>query len=90
MREVCMCNWCNFIHTPDIIAKHERDCKANPKNITAEERKDWLMKHCKYHDTAFEDGYYKFDCCLKNGKGHGRFADDCVPCEDCAQYCSER
>lgn len=89
MREVRMCNWCDYIHTPDVVAKHEKICKANPVNIAAEARKYWLMKHCKYHDTAFDDGYYEFDCCHKNGNGYGRFADDCNPCEDCAQYCSE-
>ena len=89
MREVRMCNWCDFMHTPDVVAKHEEVCEANPKNISAKEREYWLMKHCKYHDTAFDDGYYEFDCCHKNGNGYGRFADDCVPREDCAQYCSE-
>ena len=89
MRKVCMCNWCDFIHTPDVVAKHEKVCVCNPQNIRTEERKRWIMKHCKYHDTAL-DGYDEFDCCHKNGRGYGRFADDCNPCEDCAQYCDAR
>lgn len=82
-----MCSYCNYIDTKDIIEKHEKSCKRNPDVIAAENRKQWIMRHCKYHKTAFDDGYYEFDSCNKNGNGYGRFADDCNPCEDCAKFC---
>jgi len=87
MKRVYKCEYCDFIQTEDVIKEHEKKCSRNPVNIAAKERKAWIMSHCKYHGTAFDDGYYEFDCCHKNGNGYGRFADDCVPREDCAQYC---
>lgn len=88
MREVRMCSWCDYIHTPETVVKHEKVCKCNPENIAAEERRRWLKTHCKHYGIGYEDGY-TFDACNKNGRGYGRFADCCNPCEDCAQYCSE-
>ena len=90
MREVFMCDYCNYISTKDAIVQHEKICERNPDVIAAKTRKHWIMTHCKYHDTAFDDGYYEFDSCHKNGHGYGRFADSCVPCEDCAKFCKRK
>lgn len=86
MKQVFMCEYCDYISTEEMVKKHEEKCSCNPINIAAKARKAWLMAHCKYHGTAFDERD-EFDCCHKNGRGYGRFADDCIPCEDCAQYC---
>lgn len=33
------------------------------------------------------DEYYPFDGCNKNGRGHGRDAENCNPTLDCKKYC---
>jgi len=87
MKRVYECEYCNFMGAKETVEIHEKKCSKNPVNVAAEKEKAWIMKHCKYHRTTYDDGYYEFDSCNKNGHGFGRFADDCIPCQECRQYC---
>jgi len=44
-----------------------------------------IKEKCKYKTNCWDE-YTPFDGCNKDGKGYGRFADDCKPSLNCKQY----
>lgn len=62
-------------------------CKENTKNRIATTEKLYEIKSNCPHKTDCYDEYTPFDGCNKNGKGLGRFAEECNVTLECEKYC---
>lgn len=61
MREVRMCDFCNFASAIDVVKEHEENCNFNPKNKTC--------LTCKYYNNKNSNGLYElvsFNCAKTN------------------------
>lgn len=76
-----VCDMCKLVNN-----RYYLECvDVTNKKIELNNKLYEISNKCSYRMTAWDERN-QFDACNKNGKGYGRFADECNVCLECEKY----